>query len=192
MRNLLVCLAAFFIVAPGFGQDSVGSGRKFKLFKVDISGGYASPQSSSAGSSFSGGGLIAIEPQLSVIDPLAIGVRVEAALTAHLYKSNGNSNNSNGNANLSYLLTLDYYFTNTHFRPFIGGGGGIYTTAAIDSSTNNSGIGSIPSTSQFGFMGRAGFEWGHLRVAGEYNFVANNASYLGLKIGVCIGGGRKK
>ncbi|HEV3413194.1 MAG TPA: hypothetical protein VG101_11980 [Puia sp.] len=87
---------------------------------------------------------------------------------------------------------MDYYFTNGGFRPFIGAGAGVYTTAAIDSSTSNSSISSIPSASQFGYMARVGFEVGHLRVGAEYNFVASNASYLGLKIGVCIGGGRKK
>jgi outer membrane protein W len=195
MRKLLVILIATALVQTCPAQSQDTSSRVFKKFKVDISVGYASPSSSSSssqGSTFNGGALFAIEPKFAVIDPLAIGVRVEAAVIAHIYNNNNNSNNSNGKANLSYLLTADYYFTKSSFRPFIGAGGGIYSTATIDSNMVNSNSSSVPYTSQFGFMARAGFELGHLRIGAEYNFVSNNASYLGLKIGVCIGGGRKK
>jgi hypothetical protein len=40
-------------------------------------------------------------------------------------------------------------------------------------------------------MARTGFEYGHLRIGVEYNFVAEKSGYLGLKIGGVIGGGRK-
>jgi outer membrane protein X len=195
MRELLVILIATALAQTCSAQSQDTSSRVFKKFKVDISVGYASPSSSSIssqGSKFNGGALFAIEPKFAVIDPLAIGVRVETAVIAHIYNNNNNSNNSNGKANLSYLLTADYYFTKSRFRPFIGAGGGIYSTAAIDSNTVNSNSSSVPYTSQFGFMARAGFELGHLRIGAEYNFVSNNASYLGLKIGVCIGGGMKR
>ncbi|HTR28280.1 MAG TPA: hypothetical protein VMH27_03360 [Puia sp.] len=195
MKKAIVFLMALLCARAGFAQDSTISTRKFKVFKVDISGGYAIPQgssASSAGNSFSGGALFAIEPKFAVVDPLAIGIRVEAAVTAHLYHGSTNSSNSTAKANLSYILTMDYYFTNNRFRPFIGGGAGIYSTAEVDSTTTSNGIGSVPYTSQFGGMVRAGFEFGHLRIAAEYNFVANDASYIGLKLGVCIGGGRRK
>jgi len=195
MRKLLVILIATALVQTCPAQSQDTSSRVFKKFKVDISVGYASPSSSSnssQGSTFNGGALFAIEPKFAVIDPLAIGVRVEAAVIAHIDNNNNNSNNSNGKANLSYLLTADYYFTKSSFRPFIGAGGGIYSTATIDSNTVNSNSSSVPYTSQFGFMARAGFELGHLRIGAEYNFVSNNASYLGLKIGICIGGGRER
>ena len=192
MKRLFECFLLSLFLQAAFAQTGTPSARLFKPFKVDISAGYASPQNSAPGASFSGGGLFAIEPKWAVIDPLAIGLRVEAAITAHLYDIGSNPDNSSGNANLSYIATLDYYFTNTKFRPFIGAGAGIYTTAALDSNSVNSDASSIPGTSQFGSMIRAGFELGHLRLAAEYNFVANNASYLGLKLGLCIGGGRRK
>ena len=192
MKRLFVCFSLSLFLQATFAQSEAPSGRLFKPFKVDISAGYASPQTSAPGAKFNGGGLFAIEPKWAVIDALAIGLRVEAAITAHVYDNGGNSNSSKGNGNLSYILTLDYYFTKTKFRPFIGAGAGIYTTAALDSNSVSSGIGSIPATSQFGSMVRAGFELGHLRLAAEYNFVANSASYLGLKLGLCIGGGRRK
>ena len=174
-------------------------GRRFKPFKVDVSVGYASPQNSNTdqssvqGNKFSGGVLFAIEPKYAIIDQLSVGLRGEAAVTAHINNSNNNgSNNSNAKANLSYILTLDYYFLNGGFRPFIGGGAGIYTTVQIDSSTSIASVNSIPRTSQFGYMARAGFEVGHLRLGAEYNFLTNKASYLGLKIGIGIGGGRRR
>jgi len=192
MRKLFAILIATALAQTCRAQSQDSSGRVFKKFKVDVSVGYASPSNSSPGSQFNGGALFAIEPKFAVVDPLAIGMRVEAAVTAHINNKNNNSNNSNGKANLSYLLTVDYYFTNTRFRPFIGAGGGIYSSASIDSNTVNSNISSVPYSSQAGFMARAGFELGHLRVGVEYNFVSNDASYLGLKIGVCLGGGRKR
>lgn len=192
MRYLFVCSFLLLSAHTLFAQNEAPAGRLFKPFKVVISGGYAHPQTTAPGANFDGGGVFSIEPKWAVIDPLAIGVRVEAAITAHVYDNGMGGNKSNGKANLSYILTLDYYFTHTKFRPFIGAGAGIYTTAELDSSSVSSGIGSIPATSQFGSMVRAGFELGHLRLAAEYNFVANSASYLGLKLGVCIGGGRRK
>jgi hypothetical protein len=194
MKKLLVILVALSVGQLCLAQGQGLSDRTFKMFKVDVSLGYANPSSTAPGSQFSGGVLFAVEPKFAIIDPLAIGLRVEAAVTAHIYSGNNNnsSNNSTGKANVSYLFTTDYYFTKTKFRPFIGGGAGIYSTASIDSNTVNNGNSNVPYTSQFGFMGRAGFELGHLRLGVEYNFVPNDASYLGLKIGVCIGGGRRK
>ena len=192
MRKLIVCLLAMALCTAGIAQSNDTTVRKFKPFKVDISLGYAGPQDNSQNLKYNGGALFAIEPKFAIIDQLAIGARVEAAVTAHVNNSNDGSNNSNAKANLSYIFTVDYYITNGGFRPFIGAGAGVYTTAAIDSNSSNSSISSIPRTSQFGYMARLGFEVGHLRVGAEYNFVANNASYFGLKIGVCIGGGRRK
>ena len=197
MKNLIAISIMVLLSGSVIGQDTVTHARVFKKFKVDLSLGYAIPQYSSTttGTNFSGGALFAIEPKFAVIDALSIGVRGEVAVIAHVNtntSNNSSQNNSNGKANGSYLLTTDYYFTNTKFRPFIGAGGGVYITANIDSSTVNSSNGNIPRSSQFGFMARAGFELGHLRIGAEYNFVSNNASYIGLKLGVCFGGGRKK
>lgn len=196
--NKLIAISAMFMIAhAASAQDTVTHARVFKKFKVDISLGYAIPQyaSPTTGTNFSGGVLFAIEPKYAVIDQLSLGIRLEAAVIAHVNTNstnNSSQNNSNAKANASYLFTADYYFTNSKFRPFVGAGGGIFSTANIDSNTVNSNNKKVPYSSQFGFMARAGFELGHLRIGAEYNFVSNNASYLGLKIGVCIGGGRKK
>jgi outer membrane protein W len=93
-------------------------------------------------------------------------------------------------ANYSYLATGDYYFSNNKFRPFAGAGTGIYTFASVDFDSDTS-LDNIPVSSKFGFMARGGFEYGHLRLGVEYNFVGQKMGYLGLKIGAVIGGGRK-
>jgi hypothetical protein len=157
---------------------------KFKKFKTDVSFGYAKPQLSSSG----GGALFAIEPKYAVIDQLSIGLRIEAAVTAKIDKT---GNGSSAKANASYLLTGDYYFNNHKFRPFGGGGAGIFTTASVDQNTVITSSGTLPMASKFGFMVRAGFGYGHLRVGVESNFLADKAGYLGFKLGVCFGGGRK-
>lgn len=197
MKNLIGIAIVFLLAGSAIAQDTVTHARVFKKFKVNLSLGYAIPQYSSTttGTNFSGGALFAIEPKFAVIDPLSIGLRAEVAVMGHVNtntSNNSSQSNSNGKANGSYLLTADYYFTSSKFRPFIGAGGGVFITANIDSNTVNSSNGNIPRTSQFGFMARAGFELGHLRIGAEYNFVSNNASYIGLKLGVCFGGGRKK
>ena len=190
MKQLLCYLLALGIAQFSMAQGG-DSSHIFKKFKVDVSIGYAIPQSSSNGASYNGGALFVIEPKYAIIDPLSIGFRFEGAAIVHAY-TNSYTGKTNGKADLSYLLTADYYLSNKNFRPFVGAGAGIFTSASVDSANYTSNPNSIPSTSQFGFMARAGFEAGHFRLGVEYNFVGNSANYLGLKIGVCIGGGRIK
>jgi hypothetical protein len=199
MKKPVCYLLALTIAQFSLAQGS-DSERIFKKFKVDISLGYAVPQGTPTGSNFNGGALFAIEPKYAVIDPLVIGLRYESAATVHEYNNN-NSNLSNGKAISSYILTGDYYFSNKNFRPFVGAGAGLFTFDNFDSSSNifnpflplDSTIdNSIHTISKFGCMVRAGFEASHFRLAIEYNFVGNGASYLGLKLGAFIGGGRKK
>jgi hypothetical protein len=180
----------------------------FNPFKVDISAGYAIQ----SGPGSSGGALFAIEPKFSIIDRFAVGLRLEAAVTARGFVSNdGTSASANVAASASYLLTYDYYITNFIVRPFVGGGTGVYDMASASFSGNNQGdatVGSGAST-KVGTMVRSGFEFHHFRFAAEYNFIGkttetltdNNGnvvgtitaknSYAGIKIGFFIGGGRK-
>jgi len=181
--TVLFLLFSFAIQA----QDAKTSGRIFKKFKVDVSLGYAMPQES-GGSGTKAGVLFAIEPKYAVMDELSVGLRMEGAVMANLDK---NGQSGNAKANYSYLATGDYYFSNKRFRPFGGIGAGVYTFANVDLNSNNSSLNNIPVSSQFGFMARGGFEYGHLRLGVEYNFVAQKSGYLGLKIGAVIGGGRK-
>ena len=157
----------------------------FKKFKVDVSLGYAVPQES-GGSGRNAGVLFAIEPKYAVMDELSVGLRMEGAAMANI---DMNGEKGTVKVNASYVATGDYYLSNNKFRPFLGAGPGIFTYAKV--STEDEEMDDIPVNSKFGFMARGGFEYGHLRVGVEYNFVAQKAGYLGLKIGAVIGGGRK-
>jgi hypothetical protein len=181
MKKIFVTLILLVASTLVIAQDS---SRIFKPFKVDISLGYAIPQ----GSNIVGGALFSIEPKYALADPFALGLRLEVAATARK-DAEGNVGDVHGTG--SVILTGDYYFTKTHFRPLIGGGlgyfkAGDYTNADTDFVFN----------SKFGFMLRGGFEWGHFRMGVEYNLVSKESDikngYLGLKLGVVLGGGRIK
>ena len=131
-------------------------------------------------------------------------MRIEAAVVARIssYNQNGDPVEADVKAAGSYLLTGDYYFTNKYsFRPFAGVGLGSYTIAS-----SNTAVDEVSSGSKFGGMIRAGIETGHFRLGLEYNLVPSiNVSgynsngtpttlqskngYLGIKIGIVIGGG---
>jgi outer membrane protein X len=167
---------------------SAAHAQTFKPFKVDVSLGYAAPQGKGA----KGGVLFAIEPKYALLDQLSVGLRMEAAATAKVTtKDDGEEVTGDVSAHGSYLLTDDYYFTNTKCRPFAGTGFGLYrnASATVTSSTDSDEL-DIPVSNKFGFMLRGGIELGHFRTGLEYNFVSDKNSYLGVKIGVCIGGGR--
>jgi outer membrane protein X len=174
-----------------------------KPFKVDLSAGYAIP----GGSGSKGGVLFVIEPKYAVMSSLAVGLRMEAAVVARFngYDVNGAPQDVSVKASGSYLATADYYFTDNYsFRPFAGAGAGIFTLASIES---NSGSGEVSAGSKFGGMLRAGIEISHFRIGVEYNIVpkttftgydsegnltsglTSNNSYVGIKLGVCFGGG---
>jgi hypothetical protein len=178
-----------------------------KPFKVDVSVGYAIP----GGSGAKGGVLFAIEPKYAVMSQLALGLRMEAAVVARGFanvESEAAEVELDVKASSSYLLTGDYYFTgNYSFRPFGGIGAGIYSIAAAQVATDGNGnattIGSAGN--KFGGLVRAGFEAGHFRLGLEYNLVPKTKidagsgqtiesknGYIGMKLGVCIGGGRRK
>ena len=189
----LILLSINFVKAQGFSP-----------FKVDLAVGAAIPQGSGA----KGGVLFSLEPKYAVIQRLSVGMRMEAAVMARGFQSSdGSSTSADVAASASYLVTSDYYYTNFAFRPFTGVGAGIYSFASA--SVNNQGFGGSSGT-RFGTMVRSGFEAGHFRMAFEYNIVGKTSqttvdgsgntkttvtsrnSYMGIKIGFFIGGGRRK
>jgi hypothetical protein len=172
--------------------------RIFKRFKGDVSLGYAAPLSANS----DGGVLFAMEPKFAVMDQLAIGLRIEAAVMAKFSGTdiNGDVIVDKAKAAASYLATADYYFNNHYsFRPFIGGGAGLFGIAEVDEGTSNY---DVPYSTKFGGMIRAGAEVKHFRFGVEFNIVPNTSfidlnnvstvsknSYVGIKAGFCFGGG---
>lgn len=186
-KQLSILTALFFLFTLTTQAQEGGGDRIFKKFKVDVSLGYAIPQKIE-GSGKSGGVLFAIEPKYAVMDELSVGLRIEGAAMA---KVDMEGETGNVKVNASYLATGDYYFSNNKFRPFGGVGAGMFTSASANTDMEDDELDNLPVNSNFGFMVRGGFEYGHLRVGVEYNIVADKAGYLGLKIGAVIGGGRK-
>jgi hypothetical protein len=173
-------------------------------FKVDLSVGYAIP----GGSGAKGGVLFVVEPKYAVISNLSLGLRMEAAVVARFsgYDADGYPTDASVKASGSYLATGDYYFTDNYvFRPFAGGGAGIFRLAGVDVNSNGGGV---SASTKFGGMIRAGVEVSHFRLGVEYNLVPNTTfegynsngelttltsknGYIGMKLGVCFGGGRR-
>ncbi|HVG40972.1 MAG TPA: hypothetical protein VM888_05115 [Chitinophagaceae bacterium] len=183
MKKLLFCACLLGTTVFVQAQETT-----FKRFKVDLAFGYAAP----SGSGAKGGAIFSVEPKYAVTDNLAVGLRMEGAVTARATVDEyGNVVTGDAKASGSYLLTGDYYFTTTKFRPFAGIGVGIFQSAAVDDINTAE---EVQSGSSFGFTPRVGFELGHFRTAIEYNVAgktgAYSNNYLGIKMGFFIGGGR--
>jgi len=200
MKKLSVLIAAATILCCSAIAQS-----NLKPFKLDMSVGYAIP----AGQGTKGGVLFVIEPKYAVIPSLSLGLRLEGVVIARFtgFDPEGNPNTVNVEAQGSYVATGDYYFTNNYaVRPFAGGGMGLYRIAGVEVASGTEGV---STSSKFGGMIRAGVELSHFRMGIEYNIVPSTTfsgydmngnpatltsknSYLGLKLGVCFGGGRMK
>src|SRR5688572_17307287 len=198
MKKTCVFLVIGLIVSfSAVAQDEL------KPFKVDVSAGYAMP----GGSGSKGGVLFVVEPKYAIMPALALGLRMEVAIVARFsgYDTNGDPLDLDVKGAGSYLATGDYYFAgNYNFRPFGGAGAGVFSLASV--SVDASGNEAAGESTQFGGMIRGGIEAGHFRFGIEYNIIpttmidgfdsngnpakiTSKNSYLGIKIGICLGGG---
>lgn len=192
LRKQLFFALALFISTALTAQDRFEVVHHYKPFEVELNAGYARPQGKGAKVGF----LLGMEPRYNLIDQLSIGLRMEATAMARGYVGvNGTTPNGNGEAGLGlhFTPTVEYYFTNRLVRPFIGGGAGIYNFMSIEANSDNGGTVQIPTSTRFGGFARAGIEIWHLRAAFEYNLVGKtnniNNNYLGIKLGITLGGG---
>src|ERR1044072_9477182 len=198
---LFLCLTALC-----FSAIAQSKSQELKPFKVDVSLGYAIP----AGKGAKGGVLFAVEPKYAVIPSLSLGVRFEGAVMARFagYDQEGDPLETDVKGSGSYLATrYDYLRNNYSFRPFVGAGAGIFTLAGVEV---NSTSGDVSAGAKFGGMIRAGIEASNFRAGVEYNLIPKTTytgydadgnitsgltspnSYIGIKIGVCFGGGPRK
>ncbi len=200
MKGLIVLFFSFLIHTQTYSQSE----SEYNPIKVDLSLGYALP----SGSGAKGGALFVFEPKYSFLDNVSVGIRVETAVMARGIESSNGSNSSNTEikASGSYIVTGDYYFTsNRSFRPFVGTGLGMFRLAAATVATAGADVSELKV--KFGAMFRTGFEVSWLRVGLEYNMIPDSKftsqtgtptefayknSYIGMKLGVCLGGKKKK
>jgi opacity protein-like surface antigen len=198
MKKIYLFLSLTILCFSAIAQSDL------RPFKVDLSVGYAIP----GGSGSKGGVLFVVEPKYAVISNLSVGLRMEGAVVARFsgYDPDGNATDVSVKASGSYLATGDYYFTDNYmFRPFAGAGAGIYRLGSVELNSTGDGV---SASTKFGGMIRAGVEVSHLRLGVEYNLVPKTTfqgynsngelttltsqnGYIGLKLGVCIGGGRR-
>jgi outer membrane protein W len=200
MPRLVILLLSLISTTSVFSQSK----DSYNPIKVDLSLGYALP----SGNGSKGGALFAFEPKYSFLDNLSVGLRFETALMARGVESSNGSTSTNIEikASGSYIATGDYYFTgNRSFRPFVGTGMGIFRLAAATVATAGADVSDLKV--KFGAMFRTGFEASWLRVGFEYNIIPDTKfisqigipteftyknSYIGIKLGVCFGGKKKK
>ena len=180
------------------------SAQEFKPLKLNLSLGYPRP----LGAGSSGGILLSLEPKYGLSDQVDLGFLYEFGLMGHPYTLNGQNARSELKAASSYLFTGNYLLSPGAFRPFVGAGVGLFNQVSISfsegSGSTNAGI---SGGSKFGGMLRAGFKASHFVFGLEYNAVPKTRgvlvgtsganlryerpnSYLGIKVGIDIGGGR--
>ncbi|MEZ0543011.1 hypothetical protein [Fibrella arboris] len=184
--------------------------QEFKPFKVNVSLGAAIP-------SGGGGVLFAVEPKYGISDQIDVGLRIEGAGMARNVIANGNTTSGDIKFSGSYILTGNYMLSTSGFRPFVGIGAGLFgvgstgVTVVGSGSSSTSYNGSISAGNVFGGMARVGFKAGHFVLGVEYNLipttnsvvyddkgvnkigtsVESKNSYVGVKLGFDIGGGRR-
>jgi outer membrane protein W len=172
----------------------------YKKFRVGLGIGYAM----AGGSGAKGGVLATIEPGYRVQDNILLGLRLESAvITRGLSEDFGDAISIDVAGIGSYTVNGQYYFNNNNFRPFFGLGLGLYSLAAIKVDVNFEGeteSGEVDGESKFGFYPRVGFDAGHFTMALDYNLIPTTKlegsdvefknSYLGIRAGFFIGGGK--
>lgn len=180
-----------------YSQDN---SREYKLYKHEISLGFVKPLKSTAGVSFT------TEPKFSVIDNLAIGLRLEGSLWIDTDNERIQSLDADAIFSFSAVPTFDYYFSKKIFRPFVGVGYGLYFYPSSNGSyTYKSATGFLGMENNTGILVRGGFEVGHFRLGVNYNRISREVkssisnslykedwSYIDLKVGFIIGGKRQK
>lgn len=200
----------FFALCAALLLGASAQAQEFKPFKVNVSIGAAIP-------SGGGGVLFAIEPKYGINDQIDIGLRIEGAGMARNVVANGNTTSGDVKFSGSYILTGNYMLSDAGFRPFVGIGAGLFgvgstgVTVVGSGSSSTSYNGNISAGNVFGGMARVGFKTGHFVLGVEYNLIPNTSSivydnngtnqvgtsvesknsYVGVKVGFDIGGGRR-
>lgn len=201
MKTIITSVLVLIVALGSQAQD-------YKKFRVGLGLGYARP----AGDGAKGGVLLSLEPGYRVNDQLLVQLRLETALVARV-SADGSAAEVKGLG--SYTVNGQYYLNNESFRPFFGLGFGLFSMASSAASITSGGGGSVSATvdNKIGLYPRIGFDLGHFTMSLDYNLVPKSTqtfifsdnqsnaliigkkeipnSYLGLRLGFFIGGGKK-
>lgn len=196
-KVLLIGMVGCLYASHSFAQYVEDYARDFKPFRVGVGIGYAVPGAEQ------GGVLGYIEPAYRATDHVAVALRVEAAFLVRGLKSiNADETPVDKSPVVSYTFNSHYYLNNENVRPFIGAGVGLFHTAAatFNIPANGPDADNVEAETRFGFYPQVGIDAGHLNFTLEYNVVPPTDvpgggevknSYLGIRAGVSVGGGRK-
>ncbi len=180
-KTLFIAIFSLFVLGAN-AQD-------FKPFHVYIGLGYTMPADGG------GGILFDVEPAYRLSDQIAVGLRWESAAMAKVVGTSEASISAVG----SWTLNGKYYFGTGGFRPYAGVGLGLFSLASVSADISGA---AVEAGSTFGFYPRLGFDAGHFNINLDYNIIGNTQvaistgdveiknSYLGIRIGAAIGGGR--
>ncbi len=185
MTTRLLLLFSVLFATPLYSQE-------YKKLRLQVGVGHGIVEQNYNSSERSGIVVIYAEPSYRIMQRIALGIRLEG----------GGSLNGGNFAIASYGLNGQYYISAKRFRPFCGLGiGYYYPMSTLDSYY---GFASRNEKWVIGFYPRAGFDFGHLTALLEANVVSSfttiltpingsaHGNYISFKIGVNIGGGRKK
>ncbi len=169
---------------------SISKAQDYKKFKIGTGFLYAVPTGEGAG----GGIGFYVEPKLNLNNNFDAGLLIESALMVQSIE--GLESSISGVT--SYSLTGDYMMGTGKFRPFVGTGLGMYNLGSLE-VTMDGDEGEITGGSlgtKFGFSPRIGFNASHFQLQLQYHIITGqedyiNKNYLGIKIGVEFGGGKK-
>lgn len=195
MKKLLLLFVLVSTIA--FSVDA----QDYKKFRVGLGLGYASP----SGDGAKGGVLLYLEPGYRINDDILLNLRLESAIMARGVEGADESASFSVSSSGSYTLNGQYYFTKNNFRPFVGLGFGMYSIVAASVDVGGQNVALGQDEGKFGFYPRVGFDAGHFHMTIDYNLIGKSTadigfgetieqknSYLGLRLGFHIGGGRNK
>lgn len=196
MKKLLGVLVALLIMNTAYSQQA----GKFR-YQMDL--GFAAPKDGGVGA------LVHLEPQILVLDNLALGMRLGVTGMAKdvTYYQIPDDYEGELSANVSVSGTANYYFNfdDSKVAPYVGAGFGYYALSNLDiegddiEDTQN-----LEADFAWAPMVRAGVELNKFRIGVEYNFVPKsnlqNVSgdvigqatneYFAFTLGFFVGGGR--
>lgn len=188
-----------YVLALSLLVSSIGYAQDYKKFRVGLGLGYAS----ASGNGSSGGVIVTVEPSYRVQDNLSIGLRWEAAAVTRGYSQSLAPGSTIDVAAIgSFTVNGQYYFGGDgNFRPFGGVGLGLYSLAAVSGNSSSGAVDATAAESKFGFYPRIGFDFHHFSMSADYNIIPPTKdvfgagefknSYLGIRLGFFIGGGKK-
>lgn len=178
-KSILHCaVVCLFVLITG--QIAFSQSANYGRFKGDITAGYSYPTDLDIKFGFN----FSLEPKYNVTDNFAMGLKMEAAV----FLGDSYDGGTSAITTRSYTVVGEYYFNQKRVRPYVGLGLGVYQRILTSADEDIYDV--VNDKAVFGFAPRVGIQFGQFRTGLEFNIAQEN-SYLSLKVGVTIGGKRK-